>query len=240
MNSQYPIVNTILKQINNQASTSQNKYMYSIILNIAEKYGQFAYGSSRAVIVLPDDGIVIKVPYTTAGYMQNQIEYDYSNLEYCTEVLECHDFAGQSNYIIVCPYYQPITERYEELIKDILGVDGTISNIMDIYTDAYIDTHFEYIDNILVNHIMNELSEMDMDLSAENAIYKLDSETVENTVFDLFDEYELDWYDHNINNFGITDEEKVIMLDNGLQSYDDLLTNEDYCDNVTYRTLISA
>lgn len=240
MNSQYPIVNTILKQINNQASTSQNKYMYSIILNIAEKYGQFAYGSSRAVIVLPDDGIVIKVPYTNAGYMQNQIEYDYSNLEYCTEVLECHDFAGQSNYIIVCPYYQPITERYEELIKDILGVDGTISNIMDIYTDAYIDTHFEYIDNILVNHIMNELSEMDMDLSAENAIYKLDSETVENTVFDLFDEYELDWYDHNINNFGITDEEKVIMLDNGLQSYDDLLANEDYCDNVTYRTLISA
>ena len=240
MESRYPIVNTILKQINNQASTSQNKYMYSIILNIAEKYGQFAYGSSRAVIVLPDDGIVIKVPYTTAGYMQNQIEYDYSNLEYCTEVLECHDFAGQSNYIIVCPYYQPITERYEELIKDILGVDGTISNIMDIYTDAYIDTHFEYIDNILVNHIMNELSEMDMDLSAENAIYKLDSETVENTVFDLFDEYELDWYDHNINNFGITDEEKVIMLDNGLQSYDDLLTNEDYCDNVTYRTLISA
>lgn len=240
MESRYPIVNTILKQINNQASTSQNKYMYSIILNIAEKYGQFAYGSSRAVIVLPDDGIVIKVPYTNAGYMQNQIEYDYSNLEYCTEVLECHDFAGQSNYIIVCPYYQPITERYEELIKDILGVDGTISNIMDIYTDAYIDTHFEYIDNILVNHIMNELSEMDMDLSAENAIYKLDSETVENTVFDLFDEYELDWYDHNINNFGITDEEKVIMLDNGLQSYDDLLANEDYCDNVTYRTLISA
>ena len=102
--SQYPIVNTILKQINNQASTSQNKYMYSIILNIAEKYGQFAYGSSRAVIVLPDDGIVIKVPYTTSGYMQNQIEYDYSNLEYCTEVLECHDFAGQSNYITVCRY----------------------------------------------------------------------------------------------------------------------------------------
>lgn len=240
MESRYPIVNTILKQINSQASTSQNKYMYSIILNIAEKYGQFAYGSSRAVIVLPDDGIVIKVPYTTAGYMQNQIEYDYSNLEYCTEVLECHDFAGQSNYIIVCPYYQPITERYEELNRDILGVDGTISNIMDIYTDAYIDTHFEYIDNILVNHIMNELSKMDMDLSTQDAIYELDSETVENAVFDLFDEYELDWYDHNINNFGITDEEKVIMLDNGLQSYDDLLANEDYCDNVTYRTLISA
>ncbi len=240
MNSQYPIVNTILKQINNQASTSQNKYMYSIILNIAEKYGRFAYGSSRAVIVLPDDGIVIKVPYTTAGYMQNQIEYDYSNLEYCTEVLECHDFAGQSNYIIVCPYYQPITERYEELNRDILGVDGTISNIMDIYTDAYIDTHFEYIDNILVDHIMNELSKMDMDLSTQDAIYELDSETVENAVFDLFDEYELDWYDHNINNFGITDEEKVIMLDNGLQSYDDLLINEDDCDNVTYRTLIRA
>ena len=240
MNSQYPIVNTILKQINNQASTSQNKYMLSIILNIAEKYGQFASGSSRAVIVLPDDGIVIKVPYTTAGYMQNQIEYDYSNLEYCTEVLECHDFAGQSNYIIVCPYYQPITERYEELIRDILGIDGTVSNIMDIYTDAYIDKHFEYIDNILVNHIMYELSKMDMDLSAENAIDELDSEKVENVVFDLFDEYELDWYDHNINNFGITDEDKVIMLDNGLQSYDDLLANEDYCDNVTYRTLISA
>ena len=240
MTSQYPIVNTILKQINNQASTSQNKYMYSIILNIAEKYGRFAYGSSRAVIVLPDDGIVIKVPYTTAGYMQNQIEYDCSNLEYCTEVLECHDFAGQSNYIIVCPYYQPIIERYEELVMDILGIDGTVSNIMDIYTDAYIDKHFEYIDNILVNHIMNELSKMDMDLSAENAIDELDSETVENAVFDLFDEYELDWYDHNINNFGITDEEKVIMLDNGLQSYDDLLTNEDDCDNITYRTLISA
>ena len=111
---------------------------------------------------------------------------------------------------------------------------------MDIYTDAYIDTHFEYIDNILVNHIMNELSKMDMDLSTQDAIYELDSETVENAVFDLFDEYELDWYDHNINNFGITDEEKVIMLDNGLQSYDDLLANEDYCDNVTYRTLISA
>lgn len=240
MNSQYQIVNTILKQINEQASTSQNKYMYSIILNIAEKYGQFAYGSSRAVIVLPDDGIVIKVPYTNAGYMQNQIEYDYSNLEYCTEVLECHDFAGQSNYIIVCPYYQPITERYEELIKDILDVDDTISNIMDIYTDAYIDTHFEYIDNILVNHIMNELSEMDMDLSAENAIYELDSEKVGRTIFDLFDEYELEWYDHNIENFGINDEKNVIMLDNGLQSYDDLSANEDYCDNVTYRTLISA
>ena len=102
--------------------------------------------------------------------------------------------------------------------------------------------NFEYIDNILVNHIMYELSKMDMDLSAENAIDELDSEKVENVVFDLFEEYEyeLDWYDHNINNFGITDEEKVIMLDNGLQSYDDLLANEDYCDNVTYRTLISA
>ena len=240
MNSQYSIVNTILKQINKQASTSQNDNMRSIILNIAKKYGQFACGSSRAVIILPEDGIVIKVPYTTAGYMQNQIEYDYSNLEYCTDVLECHDFANKSNYIIVCPYYQPITERYEELIKDILGVDGTISNIMDIYTDAYIDTHFEYIDNILVNHIMNELSEMDMDLSAENAIYQLDSETVSDVIFELFDEYELDWYDHNIENFGITDKKKVIMLDNGLQSYDDLLRNKSGCDTVTYRTLISA
>lgn len=99
MNSQYSIVNTILKQINKQASTSQNDNMRSIILNIAKKYGRFACGSSRAVIILPEDGIVIKVPYTTAGYMQNQIEYDYSNLEYCTEVLECHDpFANQSNY----------------------------------------------------------------------------------------------------------------------------------------------
>ena len=240
MNSQYSIVNTILKQINKQASTSQNDNMRSIILNIAKKYGRFACGSSRAVIILPEDGIVIKVPYTTAGYMQNQIEYDYSNLEYCTEVLECHDFANQSNYILVCPYYQPITERYDELIQNILGIDGTVSNIMDIYTDAYINTHFEYIDNILIGHIMNELSKMDMDLSAENAIYKLDSETVSSAIFELFDEYDLDWYDHNIENFGITDEKKVIMLDNGLQSYDDLLRNKSGCDTVTYRTLISA
>ena len=242
MNSQYSIVDTILNQINSQASTAQNDDIRSITRNIAIKYGRFAYGSSRAVIVLPDDGIVIKVPYVSTGYVQNQIEYEYSDLEYCTDVLECHDFAGQSNYIIVCPYYQPITERYEELIRDIIGIDGTVSNIMDIYTDAYIDKHFEYIDNILVNHIMYELSKMDMDLSAENAIDELDSEKVENVVFDLFEEYEyeLDWYDHNINNFGITDEEKVIMLDNGLQSYDDLLTNEDDCDNVTYRTLIGA
>lgn len=240
MNSQYSIVNTILKQINEQASSSQNDNMRSIILNIAKKYGRFACGSSRAVIILPEDGIVIKVPYTTAGYMQNQIEYDYSNLEYCTDVLECHDFANQSNYIIVCPYYQPITERYDELIQDILDIDGTISNIMDIYTYEYINTHFEYIDNILIGHIMNELSKMDMDLSAENAIYQLDSETVSDVIFELFDEYELDWYDHNIENFGITDKKKVIMLDNGLQSYDDLLRNRCGCDKVTYRTLISA
>ena len=133
-----------------------------------------------------------------------------------------------------------ITERYDELIQNILGIDGTVSNIMDIYTDAYINTHFEYIDNILIGHIMNELSKMDMDLSAENAIYQLDSETVSDVIFELFDEYELDWYDHNIENFGITDKKKVIMLDNGLQSYDDLLRNKSGCDTVTYRTLISA
>ena len=240
MNSQYSIVNTILKQINKQASTSQNDNMRSIILNIAKKYGRFACGSSRAVIILPEDGIVIKVPYTTAGYMQNQIEYDYSDLEYCTDVLECHDFAGQSNYIIVCPYYKPITERYDELIQDILGIDGTISDIMDIYTCEYINTHFEYIDNILISHLMGELLKMDMDLPTQEVVYQLDSNAVEDAIFELFDEYDLDWYDHNIENFGITDKKKVIMLDNGLQSYIDLLRNKSDCDTVTYRTLISA
>lgn len=241
MNSQYSIVNTILKQINTQASTAQNVAMRSIIRNIANKYGQFACGSSRAVIVLPDDGIVIKVPYMSAGYMQNQIEYDNSNLEHYTEVIECHDFAGQSNYIIVCPYYQPIIERYDELVDNIMdGVDVTVSDIMEIYTDAYIDRHFECVDNLLVKHIMYDLSKMDMDLSAEAAIYETDSETVGPVIFDLFEEYELGWYDCDISNFGITDEKKVIMLDNGIRSHSDLLINNNCCDNVTYKTLIGA
>ena len=241
MNSQYSIVDTILNQINSQASTAQNDDMRSIIRNIANKYGQFACGSSRAVIVLPDDGIVIKVPYTSAGYMQNQIEYDYSDLEYCTDVLECHDFAGQSNYITVCPYYQPIIERYDELVDNIIdGIDVTVSDIMEIYTDKYIDMHFEGVDTHLVNHIMDDLSKMDMDLSAEAAIYEFDSETVGSTIFDLFEEYELGWYDCDISNFGITDEKKVIMLDAGIQSYGDLLINNNCLDNVTYKTLIGA
>lgn len=155
MNSQYSIVDTILNQINNQASTAQNDDIRSITRNIANKYGQFACGSSRAVIVLPDNGIVIKVPYTSAGYMQNQIEYDNSNLAHYTEVLERHDFADQSNYIIVCPYYQPIIERYDELVDNIVdGVDVTVSDIMEIYTDDYIDRHFEGVDNHLVNHTL--------------------------------------------------------------------------------------
>ena len=241
MNSQYSIVNTILNQINKQASTSQNDDIRSIVCNIAIKYGRFAYGSSRAVIVLPDDGIVIKVPYVSTGYVQNQIEYEYSDLEYCTDVLERHDFAGQSNYIIVCPYYQPIIERYDELISNIIdGIDITVSDIMERYTDEYIDTHFEGIDNILVNHIMYDLSKMDMDSSAEGAIYEFDSETVDPVIFNLFEEYELGWFDRNVSNFGITDEKKIIMLDNGVRSHDDLLINNKCCDNVTYKTLIGA
>lgn len=241
MNSQYSIVNTILKQINTQASTAQNDNLRYIIRNIANKYGKFRCGSSRAVIVLPDDGIVIKVPYMSAGYMQNQIEYDNSNLEHYTDVLECHDFAGQSNYIIVCPYYQPIIERYDELVDNIIdGIDVTVSDIMEIYTDAYIDMHFEGVDNHLVKHIMDDLSNMDMDLSAEAAIYEIDSETVGSAVFDLFEEYELGWYDCDISNFGITDEKKVIMLDNGIRSHSDLLINNNCLDNVTYKTLIGA
>lgn len=240
MKSQYPIVNTILKQINEQASTSKDIDMWDIIHDIACENGEFAYGSSRAVIILPDDKIVIKVPYTTAGYMQNQIEYDYSNLEYCTDVLECHDFAGQDNYIIVCPYYQPILERYDELTSDILSLNGTVSDVMNVYTDNYIDTHFKHIDILLVNHLMIELSKMDMDLSTQDAIYDLNFEKVGRTIFDLFDEYELEWYDHNIENFGINDEKNVIMLDNGLQTYDDLRQNSYDGDYVTYADLIGA
>lgn len=238
MASKYDIVNKIIREIENKASSSKQMEIYDIVEEIANRYGDFAYGSSRAVIILPNDKIVIKVPYTESGYMQNQIEYDYSNLEYCTDVYECHDFAGNDNYIIVCPYYESVMHRYDRLISEILIGDMTAREIIDLYTDEYIAKNYENIDYMLVNHVLVEVSKFESHITASEIYYNIDIDRLETTIFDIFDEYELDWYDHNIENFGINHEtQTVIMMDSGLQSYDDLRQNQDGDNYVTYKIL---
>lgn len=239
MASKYDIVNEIIREIEKKASSSKQVDMYNIVSDIADKYGEFACGSSRAVIVLPNDKIVIKVPYTESGYMQNKIEYDYSNLEYCTDVDECHDFAGNKNYIIVCPYYETIINRYNRLLTEILTGNKTASEIMNIYTDDYISKMYDKIDYILVNHLLVEVSRFESHITASEMHYYIDSDRVENTIFEIFNENELEWYDHNIDNFGIdTNTQRIIMIDSGLQSYSDLKKNQIGDIYVSYETLI--
>lgn len=241
MKSEYELVNTILTQLEQQASSSKNVNIIDIVRKLAKKYGEFESGSSRAVIVLPELQIVIKVPYTHAGYMQNRIEYDYSNMEMNADVYECHNFADKENYIIVSPYYKPVIDRYDELINEIFIDDKeTINDVCAKYTNEYVRKHYSEIDRNLISVLINDIETMPEKTTLDNAIDMIDNDELERFVYDIFDDHYLDWYDHNIDNFGIDEKsQQIIMIDSGLQSYEDLCKNSQLSEEVTYLNLVT-
>lgn len=68
----------------------------------------------------------------------------------------------------------------------------------------------------------------------------IDNDELERFVYDIFDDHYLDWYDHNIDNFGIDEKsQQIIMIDSGLQSYEDLCKNSQLSEEVTYLNLVT-
>lgn len=187
----------------------------------------YEIGSGRVAVIFKDEGFVIKVPYNMGGVQQNQEELARCGEDETTDVIDSRILFGYEAFILVNPYYQPVMERFDELIASVLNTHSDAKRLDDVVS-------YEMLDEISEN-----LSEVDFDildyavgLVADNEHRLLDHDGTDDCAlvtefWELVDEHAFGthlannfsgWVDLNAQNFGITESEQYILLDAGLTS----------------------
>ncbi len=187
----------------------------------------YAVGSGRITVIFKEEGFVIKVPYNNGGLIQNKQELERRRDSETTDVLEARELFGHENFILVNPYYQPVSERFDELISEILDqypnakrLDEVITyELLDSFTDALNAAEFAILDYAVGLVAESEDHLEDHDGTDDCAMITEFWELVDDHAMGvhLADNFS-GWVDENIENFGISEYGNLILLDAGLAS----------------------
>ena len=202
--------------------------MDSLILRYRSLAKHFNYevGSGRLVIILKDEGIVVKFPYNEGGYNQNLREWEYANSDGITDVIETHTLFNKEHFVLVNPYYTPVLEHFDNLISEITKDIPEYTALTDVFSYENLDNWYQMYEG--VNHDMLEYA---VYLVADLIDGDEPVEDVNNEFWENFDDYAFaqhladnfsGFIDTNCENFGVTDDNTYILLDAGLQSHADL------------------
>lgn len=233
-----------------------NSNTESILLRYKSLNTPFEIGSGRITFIFESLDLVVKLPYNSGGYSQNQRELEFSNLDEYTDVLESHTLFGKKNFILVNPYYKPVMKRFDELISEVaLDYPPTCAleelfsyeNLEDVWSHRYEGVDYDLLDYAVqivaeTQYLGSKFYQRPLEFEEPmedvvNAFWEImDDESFGKTLADHFD----NWVDTNCENFGITKDNTYIMLDSGVQSSFELdsIFNEENNTDYNYSNLI--
>ena len=225
------IIDDILTYISNPSSQplklSDSANILDLYKIIASKYNcSYEIGSSRFVIILKEEDLVLKLAYNQAGIQQNKIEYQSANDPAITDVIESISLFEQNHFALVNPYYQQIEDYLEDVVTNLVNHHKASDKLIDVFETSN-----------FINHIPDH-SELDVDLIlfVENCYCEIEPyqdfdldldlnfwETFNYQRFGNFLANQFDaCYDTNYQNFGVTDTNNLILLDSGIKSESEL------------------
>lgn len=215
-----PAIQVFLTELETTVSRDPDLRLSFLYQTLAQKYDYpIAFGSSRAAIVFESHSLVLKLPVTRYGAIQNSNEYAVRHQPDNTDVLARLPLFGKPNYINLVPYYQPILTRFNSVIATLEPKAlWTIEALINAYDES--DPSIATVDDQMMDVIMTAFTKM---LLINDVVYDLTvREAIPHLNEDLLMSYILktrsddNWFDPNPTNFGFDASDNLIMLDAGL------------------------
>lgn len=224
--SRFASVNKILMSLNTFLETDTKLWVQQFITELAvDAKLTYAIGSGRIVLHLPEDDIVMKIPFTQSGAHQSRVEYEYRHVPEFTDVLEHLAVFDDKLPININPYYEPLITRFDTLINLVGNRSGTIKDLIEQHVIQGLQ-----LDRSPIDYQLLEMLEDIIDNPAhqDKPAYMIGSLITGQTIDELFGslirynfEPSVDICDDNVENFGLTRDDEIIMLDSGIQSEHD-------------------
>lgn len=215
-----PAIQAFLTELETTVSREPDLRLSFLYQTLAQKYDYpIAFGSSRAAIVFEPHNLVIKLPITRYGVIQNANEYVVCHQPDNTDVLARLPLFGKPNYINLVPYYQPILTRFNTVIATLEPKQSwTLEALISAYDES--DPLIATVDDQLMAVIMQAFTKMvsindaACDLTIHQAVQHLNEDLLMGYI--LQTRSDADWFDPNPSNFGFDASDNLIMLDAGL------------------------
>lgn len=227
----YDEVTNIINELRYRLPRSSNN-INEIVRDICddEKLKRPESGSGRLVIVLKEQGIVIKIPYNYGGLRQNNNEVN-DVVDGYAKTIESHTLFDRKDFLIVCEYCEPIQHELDRIISHYQTIinrqQKTPRRLLNKILAKPLETHHHLIAQLVYDEVkdindVDESAQYNIDRISSRLDY-LSSDYLEDELTEAYNEiYEHEYIDNNPDNFAISSEGELVMLDGGIKSRSEL------------------